>query len=65
MIIIRENSACVGGKIVFVCVDGPEFDAHKVDFESLARRNNAYKDIEQQKDHACRLDAYIAESIKK
>lgn len=34
--------ASVGGKPVFVCVDGPEFDAHQVDFEQLALRNRAY-----------------------
>lgn len=56
--------ALVGGKIVFVCVDGPEFDAHQVDFDSLMRRNNAYKGIEQEKEHACKLDAQIAE-VKK
>lgn len=53
--------ALVGGKIVFVCVDGPEFDAHQVDFESLMRRNNAYRGIEQEKEHACKLDAQIEE----
>ncbi len=54
----------VGGKIVFVCVNGPEFDAHQVDFESLIRRNNAYRNIEKEKEHACRLNAHIAESVK-
>jgi ferredoxin--NADP+ reductase len=34
--------AMVGGKTVFVCVDGPEFDAHEVDFDLLARRNRSY-----------------------
>jgi len=34
--------AIVDNKIVFVCVDGPEFDAHKVDFETLTRRNRNY-----------------------
>lgn len=34
--------ATVGGKTVFVCVDGPEFDAHQVDFDLLAKRNRAY-----------------------
>lgn len=52
--------AVVNEKIVFVCVDGPEFDAHKVDFDSLIRRNDAYKNIEQEKEHACRIDAQIA-----
>jgi len=51
--------ALVGGKIVFVCVDGPEFDAHQVDFDSLMRRNNAYRGIEQEKEHACKLEAEI------
>lgn len=53
--------ALVNGKIVFVCVEGPEFDAHQVDFDSLMRRNNAYRDIEQEKEHACKLDAQIEE----
>jgi ferredoxin/flavodoxin---NADP+ reductase len=26
----------------FACVDGPEFDAHEMDFDELARRNRAY-----------------------
>lgn len=34
--------ATVDNKTVFVCVDGPEFDAHKVDFETLDRRNRTY-----------------------
>ena len=55
--------AVVDGKIVFVCVDGPEFDAHQVDFDSLIRRNNAYRDIEKEKEHACRLDAHIVKSV--
>jgi ferredoxin--NADP+ reductase len=38
--------ATVGGKTVFVCVDGPEFDAHQVDFETLSRRNSAYREME-------------------
>jgi ferredoxin--NADP+ reductase len=32
----------VDGKVKFACVDGPEFDAHQVDFDDLARRNTAY-----------------------
>ena len=34
--------AIVGGKNVFVCVDGPEFDAHQVDFNTLLKRNASY-----------------------
>jgi ferredoxin--NADP+ reductase len=32
----------IGGKNRFVCVDGPEFDGHEVDFEELLRRNRSY-----------------------
>lgn len=32
----------VGGKIKFVCVDGPEFDAHQVDFDEMLMRLKAY-----------------------
>ena len=32
----------VGGKIKFVCIDGPEFDAHQVNFDELIMRLNAY-----------------------
>lgn len=38
----------VGGKTLFACVDGPEFDAHQVDFKELADRLTAYRDQEQQ-----------------
>ncbi len=37
----------VGGETKFACVDGPEFDAHEVDFALLARRNQSYLDIER------------------
>lgn len=37
----------VGGETKFACVDGPEFDGHKVDFEELAQRLDAYKEVEQ------------------
>lgn len=36
----------VGGKTKFVCVDGPEFDAHQVDFDEMLSRLGAYKDHE-------------------
>ncbi len=36
----------VGGKTKFVCVDGPEFDAHQVDFDEMMMRLNAYKGME-------------------
>jgi len=37
----------VGDETRFACVDGPEFDGHKVDFEELAQRLDAYKEQEQ------------------
>lgn len=43
----------VDGKIKYACVDGPDFDGHKVDFDELMRRNSTYK--EQEKEHICRL----------
>ena len=39
----------VGGVTKFACVDGPEFDAHQVDFDLLTRRNLAYRDFEQRR----------------
>jgi ferredoxin/flavodoxin---NADP+ reductase len=47
----------VGEDVKFACVDGPEFDAHRVDFGELARRNSAYQQHEQQalEHHACRV----------
>jgi ferredoxin--NADP+ reductase len=33
----------VGGETKFVCVDGPEFDAHKIDFDELLIRLNGFK----------------------
>lgn len=41
----------VGGEVKFACVDGPEFDGHKVDFASLADRLTMYRDAEEK----CRL----------
>lgn len=37
----------VGGKTRFVCVDGPEFDAHQVDFDEMLNRLGAYKKQEE------------------
>jgi hypothetical protein len=36
----------VDGKSEFACVDGPEFDAHKVDFDVLTSRNRMYREQE-------------------
>jgi ferredoxin--NADP+ reductase len=48
----------VGGETKFACVDGPEFDAHLVDFDMLMKRQAMYKDLELRcaEHHACRLE---------
>jgi ferredoxin--NADP+ reductase len=50
----------VGGQTKFVCVDGPEFDGHKVNFDLMIKRLNAYRKQEEHvynlyKDHKCRI----------
>jgi ferredoxin/flavodoxin---NADP+ reductase len=51
----------VGGKTKFACVDGPEFDAHQVDFEGLSKRLTAYmpqeKEAMQLYQHKCACEA--------
>ena len=56
----------VGGETKFACVDGPEFDGHKVDFDELMKRNSVYRgrEAEVTKDHACRMDAMGKALIK-
>ena len=44
----------VGGETKFVCVDGPEFDAHKVDWDLMSKRMAAFKPEEAKaKEHVC------------
>lgn len=46
----------VGGEIKFACVDGPEFDAHLVDWDELLMRTGFYKAREEEdSEHICRL----------
>jgi len=47
----------VGGEVKFACVDGPEFDAHKVDFKELFMRQRYYLDEEKlaKEKHKCKL----------
>ena len=46
----------VGGKTKFVCVDGPEFDAHQVDWDLMLKRMGAFKPQERAAmDHVCNL----------
>lgn len=58
--------ATVDNKTVFVCVDGPEFDAHLVDFATLERRNRTYKVSEQEalQDHLCHFDNAFEQGLK-
>ena len=39
----------VGGKTRFTCIDGPEFDAHQIDFDEMMSRLGGYKNIETEK----------------
>ena len=63
----------VGGKQQFACVDGPEFDAHQVDFSILTDRLAAYREQEkrawdrlhQDAEHKCKLDAAMTELAEK
>ena len=48
----------VGGETKFVCVDGPEFDGHLVDFDNMISRLGSFKKQEAQK-HTCKLEQSI------
>ncbi len=66
----------VDGKSQFACVDGPEFDAHRVDFDMLVKRNAMYRDMERRSmeeflrspnsdgSHECRLEKQDPELAK-
>lgn len=54
----------VGGEVKFACVDGPDFDAHKIDFDEVINRTRIYKDQEKKRDENCNL-LKQAETIKK
>lgn len=45
----------VGGEIKFACVDGPDFDAHKIDFDEVINRTSVYKAQERKRDENCNL----------
>ena len=46
----------VGGETKFACVDGPDFDGHKVDWDLAVKRNQMYHDFEVHKhEEACNL----------
>ena len=46
----------IGGKTKFVCVDGPEFDGHQVDFDEMLKRMGAFKSIEREEMHKLEED---------
>ena len=49
----------VGGETKFVCVDGPEFDAHLVDWDMMMKRMGAFKPQEQRaKEHVCKAGIF-------
>jgi len=56
----------VGGEVKFACVDGPDFDGHKVDYDELMSRNSVYRDreAEERKTHICRIQKMGEELIK-
>ncbi|MCL2520087.1 MAG: sulfide/dihydroorotate dehydrogenase-like FAD/NAD-binding protein [Spirochaetaceae bacterium] len=45
----------IDGETKFVCVDGPEFDAHKVDWNNMMMRQQSYKDFEAETKHKCKI----------
>jgi len=50
----------IGGENRYACVDGPEFDAHKVDFRELMNRLRTY--LEEEKESVCALDENLQRS---
>jgi ferredoxin--NADP+ reductase len=73
-IMIDGTGMCGGCRVLlddgakFVCVDGPEFDAHKVDWGSLLSRLQFYREEErlavERYDHKCKLEGAVAEGGK-
>ena len=45
----------IGNETKFVCVDGPEFDGHKVDFDNMMMRMKAFKPQETEAFHKCKM----------
>jgi glutamate synthase (NADPH/NADH) small chain len=59
----------VDGKVKFACVDGPDFDGHKVDFKELVTRQRRFQDQEsvatKDFEHICNLEKLLFEQDKK
>lgn len=49
----------VGNETKFVCVDGPEFDGHSVDFDNMMSRLQTFKPHEEKAKHKCKIDIEI------
>ena len=56
--------ATIGGKTKFVCVDGPEFDAHEVDWDNMMMRMKSFKERETEDNHKCRMQAEADKLVK-
>ncbi|HNT39895.1 MAG TPA: NADPH-dependent glutamate synthase [Rubrivivax sp.] len=59
----------VGGKVQFACVDGPDFDAHQIDFDELIARQRRFKAQEEQANadhaHVCSLEELLVKQGKR
>ncbi|HMO48399.1 MAG TPA: NADPH-dependent glutamate synthase [Rubrivivax sp.] len=59
----------VGGEVKFACVDGPDFDAHQIDFEQLLARQKRFKAEESRAsadlDHVCSLEELLVRQGKR
>jgi ferredoxin--NADP+ reductase len=68
-LMVDGTGMCGGCRIItsegakFACVDGPEFDAHTVDFDILARRNRTYADreAEELREFRAHAEAFVEE----
>ena len=54
----------IGGETKFVCVDGPEFDGHAVDWDNMMMRMKSFKEQEQEAFHKCKMEA-AADALNK
>ncbi|MBO4726789.1 MAG: sulfide/dihydroorotate dehydrogenase-like FAD/NAD-binding protein [Spirochaetaceae bacterium] len=54
----------IGGETKFVCVDGPEFDGHTVDWDNMMMRMKSFKEREQEAFHKCKMEA-AADALNK
>jgi len=54
----------IGDETKFVCVDGPDFDAHKVDWDNMMMRMGTFKAQEQEDFHKCKLESAIEQKAQ-